>query len=405
MTYIFLTPELGTMGGSQMYVCNKSTYLRMKGWNVKIVYFTESELLIKKLGEFESIYAPELAWGVQYYLPSRVKKIINRLVSTLNISDTDVYIESCLFQLAFWGEMLASKLRAKHILHFLEEDIPSFSKRVSFFMEFKLSRWECMNASEKSLKRLFKTFYKPEYKNYEFKTDFFCSNVFQKSEIAIESNIHFEKADDTILSIGRLDKSYIQEMVEQVIKFSNKYNNRRINLVLIGGSPNGKSEKVIERTLMSVHNVRTYILGYLFPIPERIVKSANIAIATSNSVLIPYNLGIPTIAVDSNDHFAIGLYGIDTLHKVFRIDEMPVPIGEYLEKVLIKKDFPMYDTVIVMKSEDEILDEHFKGQVEYVRKTSNDGIYYNISDLYSCIDITRGILVRNYSRKKKQTLS
>ena len=400
MTYIFLTPELGSMGGSQMYVCNKSTYLRAMGWNVKIVYFTQSELLIKKLSEFESIYTPELAWGIQYYLPWHVKTIVKRLVSSININDSDVVIESCLYHLSFWGEILASKIRAKHILHFLEEDIPPFGKRIACFMDYKLKRWECMNAEEKSLKRLFKIFYRPEYKKYEFKTDFFCSNVFDGGDNISETNYQFDNSDDTILSLGRLDKPYITEMVEQVVMYSTRHSNRKINFIFIGGSPNGKDEDSIKQKLSVCPNLKSYFLGYLFPIPERVIKSSSVAIATSNSVLIPYNLGVPTIAVDANDFFAIGLYGIDTKYRVFRRDEKQVPISDYLERVLINKDFSMPEKKQKPRSMEEILDDHFKEQLSFVRRSTGDKTYYKIDEVFSYGEIIRGILVRAYTRIK-----
>lgn len=400
MTYIFLTPELGTMGGSQMYVCNKSTYLRSKGWNVKIVYFTESELLIKRLNEFERHLVPELAWGIQFYMPRRVEKIIHNLVVRLSTDDKDVIIESCLFHLSLWGEMLAKEMKAKHILHFLEEDIPSFSNRIAAFMEFKLFRWECMNASEKSLMRLFKVHYKSDYKQYEFKTDFFCSNVSQDEDSQNENEIELREADDTILSIGRLDKPYIQEMVNQVLAYANKYSNRKINIILIGGSPDGTEEGKIEKRFLGTPNIQVYLLGYLFPVPTNIVKLADVSIATSNSVLISYNVGIPTIAVDANDFYAIGLYGVDTKLKVFRKDEKQVPICDYLERVLIMKDYKENRITDIGKSEIELLDEHFKSQTEFIIRTENDGCYYPVKGLYTLPDYLRGLLVRVYTSLK-----
>ncbi|MBR3960007.1 MAG: hypothetical protein IKJ81_08190 [Bacteroidales bacterium] len=401
MTYIFLTPEIGSMGGSQMYVCNKSIYLRSLGWDVKICYFTKSDVFIKRMHDFETYYFPELAWGVQFYLPCRVKKIIKDIVISLGLDDNNIIVESCLFHLAFWGEMLASKLKAKHIIDFLEEGIPDYSPRVARFIEYKLFRWECMNASEASLKRIFKNYYKPEYKKYEFVMDFYCSNVSYDLDNTTDTYNNIldtfnreKQTDRTILSIGRLDKPYIYEMVNQILLFSRNHKNLSISLIFIGGSPDGKVEKDIKKITSEVSNIKLHLFGYVYPIPSQIVKFANIAIASSNSVLVSYNLGIPTIAVDANDYYALGLYGEDTYNKVFRKDEKKIPISYYLEKVLINNDYKSPSSVIAEKSEQELLDEHFKDQIYFIERTNNDGSYYNVSSIIPFVRNIRGLLVR-----------
>lgn len=394
MTYIILSPQLGDMGGSQMYVCNKSIYMKARGWNVKLVYFTESELLIKRFEEFERHCVPELAWGIQYYCPRRVKEIVRKLAATLKSDDHEVVIESSLFHLAFWGELLARELKAKHILHLLEEDVLHFSSRVADFMEWKLERWEFMNASEKKLRLFFRSRYKPRYKDFEFTTDFFCSNVSQEEDCPDGEEVSFAQADETILSIGRLDKPYIQEMVNQVLVYADAHRDRCMNMVFIGASPDGSAEQKIEKAFADHTNVRIYLLGYKYPVPASIVKQADVAIATSNSVQVSYNQGVPTISVDANDHFAIGLYGVDTWQMVFRNDERQVPISDYLEKVLVRKEFPRQERVVNDKSELEILDAHFRGQAEFIQRRAFDDQYYRIERLYSPIEILRGLAVR-----------
>lgn len=400
MTYIFLSPEIGRMGGAQMYVFNKSAYLKSKGWQVKICYCVQSELLIKKYKEFDCYFIPEMAWGIQYYLPCRVKRVVKQVSSLLAIHDNNIVIESCLFHLAFWGELLAAELNAKHIIDFLEEDIPSYPPSIAKFMEYKLRRWECLNASQKSLRRLFKSFYRHEFKDFEFKTDFYCSNVYSIDENENSDELVLRKSDYNILSIGRLDKPYIPEMIRQVSLFAKEYNKCFINLICIGGSPDGKREDYITEECGKVNNIKLYLLGNMFPINPKIVKQADVSIATSNSVLVSYNLNVPTIAVDANDSYAIGLYGIDTKQTVFRNGERQTPIIEYLQKVLIYHDYILPDGVIETKNEEELLDEHLKNQVEFIKRSTRDGNFYDVLNLYSKGNILRGLLVRSFTRFK-----
>lgn len=396
MTYIFLTPELGSMGGSQMYVCNKSMYLRYKGWNVKICYFVDSRIMIGKFNDLDTYFFPELAWGVQYYFPSRARKIIKKVAAQLSSNDQDVVIESCLYHLSYWGEMLASELKAKHILHFLEEDIPIISESSAAFMEYKLYRWECMNASEQSLRRLFKAHFKQIYLKYQFDTDFYCSNVIQEEDHIPSSLLHIEKTDDIILSLGRLDKPYIPEMIKQIVLYARNNEKRSLSILFIGGSPDGNKERKIKEILSEVSNIKTYLLGYMYPVSPSVVKMADVAIATSNSVLVPYNNGVPTIVVDANDFYAIGLYGDNTMNTVFRKDEEKVRISDYLEKVLVKRDFIVPESNISSKPEEELLDDHFKNQIAFLNRSNDDGKYYYTEGVYSYKSFFRGVLVRFY---------
>lgn len=68
----------------------------------------------------------------------------------------------------------------------------------------------------------------------------FCSNVIDEND---EINIDLKRADYTILSIGRLDKPYIQTLLNELICFIGLHPQTRFNLIFIGGSADGYVEK------------------------------------------------------------------------------------------------------------------------------------------------------------------
>lgn len=391
--YIILTPEIGNMGGSQMFVCNKSEYLRASGWNVTICYFTESPILIKQFQSINTVFCPELAWGIQHYTKISVSKIIDKLVNILHCTQKDeIIVESLLCQLAFWGELLSMRVNAKHIINQLEEDIPQYNSEEIKFFDFKLKRRECINASEQSLRRLFKSYYNDGYSQYFHSTSFFCSNVTDD----IEFNDEVLPSSDTfnILSIGRLDKPYIRIIIEDIVCFSKQHTEVRFGLIMVGASPDGIIETEIQNKLRSIKNIQLYLLGYLFPIPTKVVKSANVAIATSNSVKVSYELQIPTISIDANDNHAIGVYMYNTKNTVFRTEEEKVPVDFYLEK-LFKKEI-VNDMIDYSQSATCI--DRFADQMLFTRRESFDIIYYNVQSIYGCIETLIGLLKRNIFR-------
>ena len=390
--YIIITPQIGNMGGGQMFTCNKAEYMANLGWEVIICYFTNSPLFIKKMLKFKRIYAPQLAWGIQYYAPCQVKNIVKQIVDQIEIdSSNEVVVESHLCFLSLWGELVAEKLHAKHIINSFEENIPTFNSNAISFFEYKLKRWECVNASEKSLRRLFKNYFKEEYNNFNHPTTFFCSNV--SADNVVNSDIIVPDSNSfNILSVGRLNKSYIPVMVSELYSFAAKYKSEKIGIVFVGASPDGNVEKDILTKFNSLKNVRIYLLGYMFPIPQNVIRCANIAISTSNAVLVTDEQGIPTIAVDAYDCFSIGIYGINTDNKVFRKGEPKIPISEYVEK-LYKKEI----SYIINSHRNVDKEDPFVDQVRFLSKSQKDGKYFDIYKIYSLSEIVFGIVKKYVS--------
>lgn len=387
--YVILTPQVGNMGGGQMFVCNKAEYMANLGWDVTICYFTESPVLIKKMLDFKRIYVPKFSWGIQYYTPSQVKDTINHIAAQISSDLQDeIVIESHLCYLALWAELLAEQLHAKHIVNSFEEDIPIFSSNALDFFEYKLKRWQCVNASENSLKRLFKQNFKEEYNQFNHTTYFYCSNVSVDSSNITDLQLP-DSSSFNIISIGRLNKPYISVMLSELYEFAIHNKSVNIGLIFVGGSPDGSVENYIKKKFGTLNNVKIFLLGYLFPIPLNVIKSADIAISTSNSVLVTHDQGVPTITVDANDNFAIGVYGINTNRNVFRKDEPQVPIREYIEK-LYKRE--ILNTTL---SPNQIINEnHLLEQVKFLSKSEYDCQYYDVYGIYSFFDISIGIAKR-----------
>ena len=87
-SYIILTPEIGNMGGSQMFVANKAEYLQNQGWNVTICYFRKSKVLISKYHQLHTIYLPFMSWGVPYYSKRTVYKKLTQSIIAIAVSYT-----------------------------------------------------------------------------------------------------------------------------------------------------------------------------------------------------------------------------------------------------------------------------------------------------------------------------
>lgn len=375
-----ITPEIGNMGGAQMYVQNKVSFFRNKGWSVLVLYYHYSEkILIPELEVFRDLCFPELAWGVQYIPQVVYRRMVAKIKKTIGETD-GIVIESQLLMLSFWGERLAHSLGGRHIINILEERVTSYGLKELAFFEYKLLRWEFMNSDDSTLNRVFGIHRKDSYEPFKNDVVFVSSNVISDDDTLEYS---FGECDYTISSIGRLDKEYILPMFDEIRCFVNKHPDKLFNIIVVGGSTNGDVEEKVKLIFQSAPNVKIYLLGYLFPIPQKILKTIDVGIACANSVLVTSDVGIPTICIDMNDSQAIGIFGQTTNNRFCRDKEPKQGISNLIESVLIHRDF--------VKSEENRhseIDVELEKQYNYLTLSQNNSGYYDIVHLYSLCERT-----------------
>lgn len=374
-SYIILTPEIGNMGGGQMYTNNKVRYLKEHGWNVHVFYFKEGgSIMMPYLKEYYGNVIPEFRFAF-YYVPILRRNKIAKRIKTSIVGSKTIIIESQLIDLAFWGEDIAKRIGAKHIVNFIEEQVPVMNDRKLSFFEYKLKHWHMLNAGERSQKRIFKDKWKEEYVAFINMISYKCSNVVYD----VGCDIQFKPCDFSIISIGRLDKPYVESMTSEFIAFAEKHKNKKINFIYVGGSPDGIKEREIPKLFQKAGNATVYMMGYTFPVPLSVVKQANVAVASANSILVTSDLDIPTISLDMNDHQVIGVYGYNTINKFLRnANEPALQLSSVLDEVLIYKKYPRKG-IIVDSMKD--VNEEFDREIEFLSKSKSQQSYFDLSSL------------------------
>lgn len=376
--YLILTPSISNMGGSEMFTANKSKYLREHGWGVNVFYFnTRGEVMIPELEKYKGNCIPELLLRIEHFTKIYRNKIISRIIEGIN-DDDQVVIESHLFNLGIWGELIAQRIGAKNILNFMEENIGEVSKNEADFMEWKLKRWEILNASDKSFHRYFNSRYKEEYKQYTHNfMRVYCSNVTTNKEVDVS---FISPADYTILSIGRLDKPYILPSIKEVITFAKENAVKTINLIVVGGSPDGNSEKKIDIFCNPIDNLRVYQFGYMFPVPSNIIQLADVAFSSANSISVSANQGIPTVGIDIHDTLPLGVYGKTTQNKFSRDDEPVIALSQWLHQILVDKKYVKESPIL---EDDKESNEVFGKQIDFLSLSPSDRRTYDVENMYS----------------------
>ncbi len=377
--YIFLTPGISNMGGSEMFTYNKYRFLSSHGWDVKVFFCNAAKtFLLHDLEQFKENHIPDLKYGISYLSSREQDKVVDRITKGITTED-DIVVESHLFNMGIWGELITARTGAKNILNFMEEKINQVDSEEAKYLEYKMKRREILNASVKSFHRYFGSMYRDDYEAYTHNyMRAYCSNVVTHTVL---SDIYFVKADYSILNIGRIDKPYVLPTLSEVKKFVQLHSEKVFNLIVIGGAPKKEAENNIKELFKDVTNVHLYMLGYMYPIPANLIDINDVAIATANSILVSSDEGVPTIAIDIHHNLPFGIYGRTTLNKFLRDNEPSCTVVGLLEDVLIKGKFAKFEPVI---ADEEIeMEQVFGKQVEFLALSPGRGVAYDVRNMYS----------------------
>lgn len=385
--YVILTSGICNMGGAQMFLNNKCSYLKSKGWNIIVFYYQNGVVQLEGLKTYQEGYVSELSYDYNYYTTTQRDSIISKMADKVGPFNSCV-VESHMFRLSLWGELLAKQLHGYHFLAPLEEARPPYTQKFFRFIDFKLKRYEIINASDIALKRFLGPRYNASYDIYKNNMEALCSNVVDEYTCV---KIKLPRANYNILTIGRLDKPYVFSMLSEIGGFARNHLTTSFNLITIGGSPTGDVEKRIEEIVNS-SNVTILKLGFLFPIPSYYIENADVNIACSNSAIVTAERGIPTILIDSSDFDAIGILGVTTHNEFHRTIEPRIKVSQLLEEVLIdKKYIKKYEIKTVINTR---MEEEFSKQLKFVTNDVMERKYYDVTSVYSKLDYIKGNLKR-----------
>lgn len=295
--YVFFAPNIGQLGGAELYLKNKVQYLINDGWKVEVFPANIEKMRINEFLSFKDNYIHEFSFVPSSFSEKRLTKIINQLTKRIGTEHEKLIIESTASVMSYWAELVACKLQCRHIIFLMYEHYDGFSEETIKYFQFKHIRRELVCNKVEAFQLLFK-------KN--IKEDEFNEHVWLPIPSSVVENINnpivesIGKYDYTIGSIGRIHKSFVIDMIKEIKKFAEKYKDKQIQVVMIGGSADGIQEKNIEEIMKACSNVHLIITGVLFPIPKAIFKKINVFVSSAGSARVSAREGVPTISIDAN---------------------------------------------------------------------------------------------------------
>lgn len=344
--YIFVTHGVG-IGGTPMYTAGKAAYLQQHGWQV-FVFFAgsrEGKSIIPSLNQYIR------SGGGMWFLsdpPYKMKRYeqefcLNDMLSRLNLlpgNEYEIIIESHADTFAYWAELLAAKIGARHFFTCTNEfyrPIPRapkifFGDNLDFFY-FKWKRNELIGR-EATLKKLFNGYKNVTAPLVDIPKTIREMDAIQDVDFPIEK---IAKLDWNICHFGRAEKEYVAFVIEGVGELARRHPDKKINFIMIGNASSRQS--LLDQTLGTLPNVIVTPLGDLVPVPRILFSKVDVVCAISQSARFTANEGILTIVGNvDNPERTPGVLGYDT-------DQQARGKGifsyvDVLENVLLKK---LYD--------------------------------------------------------------
>ncbi len=369
--YILLSSFVFSIGGGQIYCKNKSEFCQNVGYETYVFSTKYGKIEIETLKKYADLICEELSLNPYCLSNKKVETVLDWLCKKIDFkSEDEIIIESHTPYLAIWGELLSRRINAKHIVYLLGEDFAGIEKYVFDYLRFKYIRKELACITDEVMKKLFK-----DSKNY-YSLNAALGNPVEDIEI---SDCYFEKTEGKIVIgiIGRGKKPYVFESAKKVFEFSQNHLDEQFAILFVGGIDKAL-QKSIRKIAKNYSNVSLIFAGKLFPIPEKMLKLMNIAIAGAGCVKPPYIMGIPTISVDVYDNEAIGVYGFDTTVKLKREENNNVKVVDYLENILYG-DFLEKNSCEIIESTD--YKEEYKKHFEFIEKAPETLEFYKFDNI------------------------
>lgn len=377
-TYIIITYDIHPIGGAQAYTAGKARYLENSGWNVVVLFNGDNSGVchIPYLNKFLCGGVNDLL-DLPYNLHEKARESIIEEIITNTIGNSigdRTIIESHYDVAAFWGELLAEKLKCKHYIFCCNECyrnkngyVTHYKNNLGFFY-FKYRRNELI-ASKEATKKLFNG-YKGvidrliEYPEFIVEQD-------PVQDVSFENVDLLPKGEWNICIISRMNKPFVREALIGVKKFSRLHPSCSINLIFIGDE--APIKEYVNDIFYGADNVKIIFWGVLVPIPRIIFKKVDVIIAVAQTArLISYE-DVYVITANVLTTMASGVLGYDTQDSWYGNEIKGKTYEDFLEDLLISDK---YKNKSFNMPEHRPAEYYYEKQWDYLKYSSSKEEYY-----------------------------
>lgn len=351
-SYIFVAETIFGIGGSQRYILDKSRWLIGQGWDVHFVFSSLGDEIL----DFSCVatyHFPLLMCRPAFVPKGTVDKLIGRLKTNLLAGDR-VVVESSSYDYAFWGELIAERLGAKHMVFDLDEVPPKLSENEVEFFRFKLERGELACITTSCLGRVF-----PEMPEKELRRYILVAYMGDAVEdVPFDVDV-LPEADYRVGLVSRLDKAFVPDAFCEVARFCQENPELRINFVVVGDTDNDALGRSLFAEVEGIENLAVTRLGFMAPIPRKLVGSFDVAVAKAGCAWACARVGVPTAVYSMDTDEAMGILGLDFDYSPAGFDGDSTPLSAIIRSVLIEGRCEGVDIINSLPPRVVQFDKHF----------------------------------------------
>lgn len=327
--YIFLTNDIGNVGGGNLYIAAKCKWLREQGWTPEVYYYERRPILLEEMRPFQ----PNYVYGLEFrflLIPDSLRRATaQRILGSPSPAD-QIVIESFQYQMGYWGEYLASLCGGRHILYTLHESPPRLTPSAMQFMRFKLHRRELFGITPHAIPLLL-----PEADGEATFLYAAGSGHRAVASYPVAELSALSPSELTLLTVTRLEKPYVATMMQEVRRWAEAHPDIKTRFIIIGDTPFPKIRRRMLRILTrhTPANLDIIHLGYRYPVPQQAYDEADIFIGCAGAARCASESGVTTLVIDANDHQAIGVHPFETPTRLHRTTEPPQPLADAIERI------------------------------------------------------------------------
>ncbi len=327
---------MGGISGGSGYANNKTRFLKDNGWNVVVIDshgLKNAPVVLDNLKPFSENRFSELFYAPSLFTLSKVKKIISKMSSLIDISSGKIAVESNSVILSLWGELLARELKARHLVYIIGEAKKIDSQELFEFYKFKYDHEEIFSIK----KEMFEILFSPYMKIADAEKHFWSANcIIPPQDIDFPALETLSRADFNIVIFGRY-KGFFPSMIAELCKFASVHNDKSMNLIFFGVTALDQ----FKSRFSQAPNLSCHFFASQAPVPKSLFQRADVVIATSGCANIAFWQGAKTISMDVVTFRPIGLMGYTTVSTATAgpDDKEEQSLSQLLEDLLVEHKY------------------------------------------------------------------
>lgn len=387
--YLIVIPHLDNIGGGQLYALRRAKYLKIKGFDVSFLTlrYNKEDVLIKEFEGFKKIISP-------YFdtIYSENDPILLEVVEKLNIKKEEIiYIES--FSFFYAVELLAKQLEATHFIYMLSEmDINNYSQKD--YMIKKLVKGEVIGVTKETLRISYGNLWKKEYENKYVNISYEKQEIISNKELETKFNLNDEKKIK-ILTVTRLEKSYVDNLIKTVIELSLYDITNKYKLIIVGDSyKKGRKEELLNRNKLP-SNLEIEFLGYINPLFEELYTNAAIFVGMGTALLNAVENNCLSLGIDARNNQCSGFFGEELKTLSYLENDKTYNL---LDKLIVGISLKQEEKKKIIEKAQKLVEEEFTFEKtmekldNYILKKQTENTYIEIIPTYK--DKIRKILYK-----------